>query len=133
MAATITDLLIILLLAGSIGYGVVMSRRVQKLMAALEDLEPLVREFSSAVDKSESSVAALRQNLDDTRLAQTAPAAEPAATQGAAMTVAPDPEVPAFSSRRHSAPRRLPGVQVVRNKQDLVRRFFETSRSESRA
>lgn len=120
MAATITDILIIALLAGSIGYGVMISRRVQKLMSSLEELEPLVREFSEAVDKSETSVAALRQNLETTL--HPAPA-EPEAAEDTA---------PAFSSRRHSQ-RRLPGVQVVRDKQDLVRRFFETSRSESRA
>jgi len=117
MAATITDILIILLLIGSVGYGVMISRRVQRLMASLEELEPLVREFSEAVDKSESSVTALRDNL-----------AEGLATQEDAG----DDSAPAFSSRRQPQ-RRLPGVQVVRNKQDLVRRFFETSRSESRA
>jgi hypothetical protein len=117
MAATITDILIIVLLAGSVGYGVMISRRVQKLMASLEELEPLVREFSEAVDKSESSVNALRDNLADGLATQQSAEADSA---------------PAFSSRRQSQ-RRLPGVQVVRDKQDLVRRFFETSRSESRA
>lgn len=127
MAATITDLLILLLLAGSIGYGLVITRRVQRLMAALEELEPLVREFSKAVDKSESSVEALRENLEARRQeAPEMPAPQPAADSAETMT-------PAFTSRRHPTPRRLPGVQVVRNKQDLVRRFFETSRSESRA
>ncbi|MGD9862219.1 MAG: flagellar motor switch protein [Pseudodonghicola sp.] len=125
MAATITDFLIIVLLAGSIGYGVMISRRVQKLMASLEELEPLVRAFSDAVDKSESSVAALRQNLDASLAA--------AAPQPEAETVAETEAAPAFASRRHAPQRRLPGVQVVRDKQDLVRRFFETSRSESRA
>ena len=119
MAATITDILIILLLAGSVGYGVMISRRVQKLMASLEELEPLVREFSEAVDKSETSVNALRDNLAEGLAAQEQDATD-------------DDSTPAFSSRRQSQ-RRLPGVQVVRDKQDLVRRFFETSRSESRA
>jgi len=118
MAATITDILIILLLAGSVGYGVMISRRVQKLMASLEELEPLVREFSEAVDKSETSVNALRDNLAEGLAAQ-----EDAAPG--------EDSAPAFSSRRQ-AQRRLPGVQVVRDKKDLVRRFFETSRSESR-
>ncbi|MDK3016704.1 flagellar motor switch protein [Pseudodonghicola flavimaris] len=128
MAAMITDLLIILLLIGGIGYGIMISRRVQRLMTSLQELEPLVRAFSEAVDKSETSVAALRQNLDARQAATTeATPEEPAA--------APDAE-PAFASRRHAtepARPRLPGVQVVRNKQDLVRRFFETSRTESRA
>ena len=119
MAATITDILIIVLLAGSVGYGVMISRRVNRLMASLEELEPLVREFSEAVDKSESSVNALRDNLAEGL------AAQDSAAEGAE-------EAPAFSSRRQ-AQSRLPGVQVVRGKQDLVRRFFETSRSEASA
>ncbi|TDK50195.1 flagellar motor switch protein [Antarcticimicrobium luteum] len=128
MAATITDILIILLLAGSVGYGVMISRRVQKLMASLEALEPLVREFSEAVDKSETSVNALRDNL-----AEGLSAPHDGAADGAGYGAGEDAgDAPAFSSRRH-AQRRLPGVQVVRGKQDLVRRFFETSRSESRA
>lgn len=120
MAATITDTLIILLLVGSVGYGVMLSRRVQRLMSSLEALEPLVREFSEAVDKSESSVNALRDNLTEGLAAQESAAVEEEAA------------APAFHSRRQMQ-RRLPGVQVVRGKQDLVRRFFESSRSESRA
>ena len=119
MAATITDTLIILLLVASVGYGVMLSRRVQRLMASLEELEPLVQAFSDAVDKSESSVNALRDNLADSLAAQE-------------TAIAEEQEAPAFHSRRQ-VQRRLPGVQVVRGKQDLVRRFFETSRSESRA
>lgn len=121
MAATITDALIILLLAGSVGYGMMLSRRVQRLMASLEELEPLVQAFSDAVDKSETSVNALRDNLTDGIAAQ-----ETAAAQEQ------EQDTPAFHSRRQ-AQRRLPGVQVVRGKQDLVRRFFDTSRTESRA
>lgn len=119
MAATITDALIILLLVGSVGYGIMLSRRVQRLMASLEELEPLVQAFSDAVDKSETSVNALRDNLADGLAAQEA-------------AVPQEDESPAFHTRRQTQ-RRLPGVQVVRGKQDLVRRFFETSRSESRA
>lgn len=117
MAATLTDIVIIVLLAGSIGYGWYVSRKVQVLMAALQQLEPLVEQFSTAVDKSEESVHQLKLNL------QEPPQPEP---------MVEDDDEPMFSTRRQSG-HKIPGVQVVRNKQDLVRRFFETSRSEKRA
>lgn len=123
MAATITDILIIALLAGSIGYGVLITRKVQVLMATLEELEPLVREFSAAVDKSEASVTQMRESLEH---------GVPARVDEDTEDDDDDTEAaPAFASRRF-AQRRMPGVQVVRDKQDLVRRFFETSRTESR-
>lgn len=127
MAATITDILIIALLAGSIGYGVLISRKVQVLMATLQELEPLVREFSTAVDKSEVSVSQMRKTLEETGPAPAEQGDEDLDDEANATSE----NGPAFASRRVSQ-RRLPGVQVVRNKQDLVRRFFETSRTESR-
>jgi hypothetical protein len=126
MAAMITDIFIIALLVGGIGYGVLISRRVQRLMATLKELEPAVREFSVAVDKSEASVTEMRQNLEEGMLAAAAP--EPEEPAGEAEG---DP-MPAFSTRRYNA-QRIPGVRVVRDKQDLVRRFFETTRAEKRA
>ena len=123
MAAMITDIFIIALLVGGIGYGVLISHRVQRLMATLKELEPAVREFSVAVDKSETSVSQMRETLENRAVADTAPDTK--------AETAEEP-APAFSTRRYNA-QRIPGVRVVRDKQDLVRRFFETSRSEKRA
>ncbi len=117
MAATLTDIFIIALLLGAIGYGWYVSRKVQVLMAALKEMEPLVKEFSSAVDKTEDSVNQLKLNLE-----------EPVQPE---MTEEEEDE-PMFATRRQPA-HKIPGARVVRNKQDLVRRFFETSRSETRA
>ena len=50
MMATIIDSLIVVLLIGSIGYGYVVSMKLRKLTATLKQLEPLVEQFSSAVD-----------------------------------------------------------------------------------
>lgn len=116
MAATLTDIVIIALLFGAIGYGWYVSRKVQVLMAALKDMEPLVKEFSMAVDKTEDSVNQLKLNLEEPQ--------QP-------MLEEEDDE-PMFATRRQPA-HKIPGARVVRDKQDLVRRFFETSRSESRA
>jgi hypothetical protein len=81
-------------------------------MGALKDLEPLINEYSQAVDKSEASVAAMRENLE------TRP-----------VFVEDEEDEPMFATRRQ-ARATIPGVQVVRDKQDLVRRFFEASRTE---
>ena len=120
MAATLTDLFIIALLLGGIGYAYYVSRKVQVLMAALKEFEPLVKEFSTAVDKSEESVQQLKLNLEEP--------AQPVA----AMEEAEEEDEPMFSTRRHPK-HQIPGAQVVRNKQELVRRFFEASRVETRA
>jgi hypothetical protein len=120
MAATLTDIVIIVLLAGSIGYGWYVSRKVQVLMAALQELEPLVKEFSTAVDKSEESVHQLKLNLEE------------AQEEDVAAPVQQDDDEPMFSTRRQGQ-HKIAGVKVVRNKQDLVRRFFDASRGETRA
>jgi hypothetical protein len=125
MAATIIDGIIIALLLGSIAYGYSVSRRVQTLMAALKELEPLVQEFSTAVDKTEASVDQLRENI------QHAEAQEQAGLFARAEDDAHDEE-PAFASRRVHHPK-MPGMHLVGDKRDLVRMFFDASRTESRA
>ncbi len=113
MMATIIDTVTIGLLIGSITYGYLVSRKVRLLMATLRELEPLVVEFSSAVDKSEHSVAKMRENIT---VAERRP--EPA----------PEPAEAAFSSRR-AAPSsaEVTGLRVMRDKKELVRAFFENS------
>lgn len=113
MAATLTDLLIIALLTGAIAYGYYVSRKVHVLMGALKELEPLINEYSQAVDKSEASVAAMKQNLEERPM----------------FDDAAEDDEPMFATRRQSRAK-IPGVQVVRDKQDLVRRFFDASRAE---
>jgi hypothetical protein len=64
MTKILIDSLIITLLIASLGYGVMVTRRLKILMAAIKELEPLVQEFSIAVDKSESSVNEMKRSLD---------------------------------------------------------------------
>lgn len=125
MTEIIIDGFIIVLLAGAIAYGFMISQKVRRLMAVLEELEPLVEAYSNAVDKSEHSVEAMKQNLD---ARQSAPETEPAPAREAA----PEADAQTFSSSRGQNAR-LPGMQIVKDKKDLVRMFFEASRSESRA
>lgn len=114
MAATLTDLLIIAMLVGAIAYGYYVSRKVQVLMSALQQLEPLISEYSEAVDKSEASVVAMRQSLEERPMVE---------------AIEEEDDEPMFATRRQPG-HRIPGVQVVRDKQDLVRRFFDASRAE---
>ena len=127
MMALLIDMLILLLLAGTLGYAFMVERRVRTLMAALKDLQPVVGELSSAVDKSESSVVALKAVAEhvagEAPRAATAPRPEP---NGEVNTVA-------FRSVR--APRHGggagsgAGVPSLGGKSDLVRSFFEAARS----
>jgi hypothetical protein len=119
MMATIIDSLIVVLLIGSIGYGYVVSMKLRKLTATLKQLEPLVEQFSSAVDKSEQSVHHMRESIET---AQRAPAP---------VEAPPPPEETAasFASRRATkqAPAERNGVRVGRDKKQMVRAFFENS------
>lgn len=121
--ATIIDGVIIVLLIGSITYGYLVSRKVRLLMATLKELEPLVDEFSSAVDKSQSSVAQMRENItvaEQSAQPEPAPMPEPAP--------APRTEEAAFSSRRGTPPApEMPGLRRVRDKKELVRAFFDSA------
>lgn len=116
MAAMIVNFVIVLLLVGGITYGLILSRKVRSLVAILQELEPAVRAFSVAVDKSEAAVSQLHTDLD-------------AKVDDAAQA---DVASFAFSSRREPVSR-VSGVRLVRDKQELVRQFFETTRSEGRA
>ena len=115
--AAIIDSVIILLLIGSITYGYLVSRKVRLLMVTLRELEPLVDEFSSAVDKSQTSVAQMRETIE---VSEKAPEPEAA--------TAPAPEKAAFSTRRAAPPTpEIPGLRHVRNKKELVRAFFDST------
>lgn len=121
MVAMITDALIVVLLFGGIMFAWVVNTRVKRLMTLLHELEPAVQQFSTAVDKSEISVAQmqksllqeppLQMNLDSHDL---------------------EKDAPKFASRRTSPEPREMGVRVIRNKQNLVREFFDLPRTEGR-
>ena len=107
MMSQLIDALILLLLAGTLAYAFLVDRRVRGLIAMLHELQPIVGQFSAAVDRSESSVNALRdvaEGLEDD-------AAQPA---------------PATPKRKAAEPRA--GVTRVTGKSDLVRGFFEATR-----
>ncbi len=134
--ALLIDGVILTLLAGTLGYAFLVDRRVRALMAALEDLRPMVGQFSAAVDKSETSARAMvdaaRRNIERSQPVLRSPAQQsaesgPQAPAPPAATSAGG--APLFSSSRG---RDVPGgVTRVRGKSDMVRSFFEASRSRS--
>ncbi|MFC2970539.1 flagellar motor switch protein [Acidimangrovimonas pyrenivorans] len=121
------DAVLVLLLAAMMGYGVYITRRLRRLMAVLTEMEPLVREFSAAVDKSEQSVSRMKRAAQDLTSA-------PAAVAAAAPAQAPAAEgAVTFSSRRRkpraaAATGPIAGMTRVTGKADLVRSFFERGR-----
>ncbi|WP_238372818.1 flagellar motor switch protein [Heliomarina baculiformis] len=112
------DILILALLAGVLGYAYLVDRRVRNLVAVLRDLEPVVGQFSAAVDKSEDSVAAMKSVTESLQEQKAAAAAVPRQT-----------ETPSFHSIRPTAQKKPAGVASVTGKADMVRSFFDTVRS----
>ncbi|MCA0922638.1 flagellar motor switch protein [Pseudooceanicola nanhaiensis] len=111
------DMIILALLAGTLIYAFLVDRRVRMLMAALRDMQPLVANFSEAVDRSEKSVTQMKTMATDI--------SEPRRTH-AAPEARSEPATLSFRSVRD--PQRAPtGVARLRGKSDLVRGFFETA------
>ncbi|TGD61852.1 flagellar motor switch protein [Tabrizicola sp. WMC-M-20] len=116
MASLVIDGVVIVLLLGAIAYGTILSRRVERLMEALREMEPRVQEFSEAVDRSERSVGALHQ------AAQAVPALAEAPDGGAKTATRPNVR----DGRTRVV---VPGSKMLSGKTDLVKGFFETTRS----
>ncbi|OOY04403.1 hypothetical protein BMI87_12730 [Thioclava sp. F28-4] len=117
MMSMLINAVILVSLVGLMAYGVVITRRVKKLMLVLEEMEPLVAAFSAAVDKSQLSVEEMKEAVAE---AQKAPAPEPAPAQEAAPVLT-------FNSRR-AAPKAPMGLTRVTGKAELVKSFFEQTR-----
>lgn len=112
------DLLILGLLAGTLGYAFIVDRRVRKLMSVLREMEPMVGKFSEAVDKTEDSVSLLKQVTEKVR----------APMPGFQQAERDKGEVVSFRTSREKV-QKPAGVTKVTGKADLVRGFFETAGS----
>lgn len=140
--ALLIDMIIMLLLIGTLAYAFLVDRRVRTLVLAMRELQPVVDQFSVAVDRTENSVRSLRSEAP----ARPAPKRdeEPPLTRTAAATYVPKASAPSvageacldlgpfFLSQRPTATRPVqlpPGMARVTDKADLVRSFFETIRS----
>lgn len=137
--ALLIDMIILLLLLGTLVYASLVDRRVRALMAAMQALAPVVDKFSMAVDRTEDSVKSLR--AESTARVTPKREEEPPLTRPVATGSVPrDPAAPVFKSARNTQangtvsaakrPSQLPpGIARVTGKSDLVRGFFDTIRS----
>ena len=130
--ALLIDMIILLLLVGTLAYAFLVDRRVRALMAAMQALEPVVDQFSSAVDRTENSVRSLRAK-GAVRSGDKREDEPPLTRASSASTSQGTPEsAQVFVSTRAAAeaPTQLPpGMARVTGKADLVRSFFDTVRS----
>lgn len=119
----VIDVAVLILLVGTLGYAWVVDRRVRKLMVVLREMEPMIGSFSQAVERSESTVSALRAARE----------AQPRARAEARVETRSEPrpeaarKEPAFRSSRER-PSRPPEATPLNGKSELVRGFFETVR-----
>lgn len=131
--ALVIDMVILLLLAGTLGYAFLVDRRVRALMSALRRLEPVVGQFSAAVDRSESSIKSMQTDTPVFATARrgkeprlTRPGSSAVSAALSARNGASNPNEKALTDR--AAPEMPPGMARVNGKADLVRGFFETVR-----
>ncbi|MBM2575665.1 hypothetical protein JQC91_05045 [Jannaschia sp. Os4] len=114
MTIDLVDATITALLIGTVGYAFLLDRRVRALMAALQGLEPAVRAFAQAADRTEDTVMRLR-------------------TDPPVAAHAHEP----FRTTRQADRDRRPGqrgpsdhpVVETTAKADLIRRFFDAAPS----
>ncbi|SDF34931.1 hypothetical protein [Limimaricola pyoseonensis] len=114
--ALLIDALILVLLAGVLAYAWVVDRRVRTLMQHLRDLQPLIGEFSAAVDKSEQSVRGLSEAARDLQ--------EPPAPRAPRAPALPG-RTAEKAARAARARNQAAGVTRVTGKADLVQSFFD--------
>jgi len=110
-------MVIIALLIANLGYGRIVIRKVNKLKEAIKEIEPVVKEFSYAANKTETTVVQLKQNL-----------AAGASNQpsGFASTASAD------SSDHTGRATNRESIDMQDNK-ELVRGFFQSTQKRRRA
>lgn len=121
------DVAVLVLLVGTLGYAWLVDRRVRRLMEALRAMEPMIGSFSQAVDRTESTVSALRAARDMSPLRKREPRLEARSDRRAEpKTEAPDEaDEPAFRTKRDVEPRPAEATPVA-GKSELIRGFFDT-------
>ena len=121
MLPVLIDMIIIVLLVGTLAYALVLDRRVRNLMAILRDIEPVVGAFSSAVDQSTRSVEELRN------ISKAVQRIEPSLEGKRAAVLAPQ-AAGAGRGKRAKDKNLVRGQVPVPGKSDLVRTFFDITK-----
>ena len=121
------DIAVLVLLVGTLGYAWLVDRRVRRLMEAMREMEPMIGSFSQAVDRSESTVSALRAAREVAPLRKRPEPPRPEARAEAAPETSDPGAEPAFRSKREPAPRPADATPIS-GKSELIRGFFDTVR-----
>ncbi|MBV1863806.1 MAG: flagellar motor switch protein [Rhodobacteraceae bacterium] len=121
MITLIINGFILTLLVGAIGYIYLVDLRVRKLLSALNGLEPMVGQFSKAVDRSELSL----EKLKEVEARKTASPETP----GTAEDHSDDEKKVIFKPKKNVMKAHVGWVSVP-GKSELVRSFFETARGQ---
>jgi hypothetical protein len=121
------DIAVLVLLVGTLGYAWLVDRRVRRMMEAMREMEPMIGSFSQAVDRTESTVSALRAAREVAPLRKRPEPPRPEARAEAAPETSDPGAEPAFRSKREPAPRPADATPIS-GKSELIRGFFDTVR-----
>lgn len=121
MMTIIINGMILALLIGAIGYTYLMDLRVRKLLVALNELEPMVGQFSKAVQQSETSLKKFKQATVQKKLTATAPK-----SAGKSSDTPVNKKKLTFETNRKPRQNHVGQISLP-GKSELVKSFFETA------
>ncbi|UOA32675.1 hypothetical protein DSM110093_02477 [Sulfitobacter sp. DSM 110093] len=129
MMPALIDIIIIVLLIGTLVYAFILDRRVRALIATLKEMEPMVGAFSSAVDQSTKSVEDLRDLSTKVQRPEPPVHREAPQSRPAVADPAPNGQSPAqMRAARLKGRSQVRGQAAVQGKSELVRTFFDITK-----
>jgi len=129
MMPALIDIIIIVLLVGTLVYAFILDRRVRNLMASLREMEPMVGAFSSAVDQSTKSVEELRDLSAKAQRPEPPVQKLPPQPRHAPAEPAATGQSPAEKrAARLKGRSQVRGQASVQGKSELVRTFFDITK-----
>ena len=121
MVILITNGLLLSLMVGAIVYIFLVDLRVRKLLAALNELEPMVGNFSDAVDRSETSLEKFKE-ADVDKISSIKTADNTGEDSEGEKNV--------IFKKKQNLMKSQVGWVSLPGKSELVRSFFETARGQ---
>lgn len=129
MMPALIDIIIIVLLVGTLVYAFILDRRVRSLMESLREMEPMVGAFSSAVDQSTKSVEELRDLSAKAQRPEPPVQKQAHQPRHAPAEAAPLSQSPAEKrAARLKGRAQVRGQTAVQGKSELVRTFFDITK-----
>ena len=122
MLPALIDVIIVVLLIGTLVYAYILDRRVRNLMMTLREMGPMVGAFSSAVEQSTKSVEDLRS------LSTTNRRVEPPVKKTRQAMAGRDHSKAAATPEPVKVKKQVRGQTSVPGKSDLVRTFFDVTK-----